>query len=44
MAARVRQADAEVAWLLKHTGVTSHSSTLLVALLRQTIGSALVCT
>jgi hypothetical protein len=36
------QAEAEVAWRLKHTGVTPHASTSRVARVRQTIGAALV--
>jgi hypothetical protein len=41
---RERQAEAEVAWMLKHNGVTPHASASLVSLLRQTIGAALVRT
>jgi hypothetical protein len=37
------QADAEVAWLLKQHGVTPAATSSLVSLLRQTIGTALVC-
>ena len=36
------QAEAETTWLLKKNGVTSHTSFSRVALLRQTIGAALV--
>ena len=37
------QADAELAWLLKQHGVTPAATASLVSLLRQTIGTALVC-
>ena len=47
LAARERQrgwqADAEVAWLLKQHGITPAATASLVSLLRQTIGTALVC-
>ena len=36
------QAEVEVEWLLKHNGVTPQASAARVALLRQTIGAALV--
>ena len=36
------QADAEVSWLLKQNGVAPHAAASLVAMLRQTIGAALV--
>ncbi len=36
------QADAEVAWLLKNTRITTHASASRLSLLRQTIGAALV--
>jgi hypothetical protein len=36
------QAEAEMDWLLKHNGVTPEASASRVALLRQTIGAALV--
>jgi hypothetical protein len=36
------QADAELNWLLKRNGVTSNASASRVALVRQTIGTALV--
>jgi hypothetical protein len=36
------QADAEVAWLLKQHGVPPQSAVPFVAMLRQTIGTALV--
>ena len=36
------QAEAEVAWLLKQHGVTPHTRTGCVSLLRQRIGAALV--
>ena len=36
------QAEAEVGWLLKQHGVMPNSAASLVALLRQTIGAALV--
>jgi hypothetical protein len=36
------QAEAEVGWLLKHHGVTSHRGASRVALLRRTIGTGLV--
>ena len=35
------QADAEMSWLLKHTGGRPNSSASLVSILRQTIGGAL---
>ena len=38
------QAEAETTWLLKQTGVTSHTSISRVALLRQSIGAVLVRT
>ena len=37
------QADSEVAWLLKQHGVTPATAASRVSLLRQTIGTALVC-
>jgi hypothetical protein len=37
------QADAEVAWLLKQHGVTPATAASRVSLLRQTVGTALVC-
>jgi hypothetical protein len=37
------QAEAEVAWLLTQHGVTPVATASLVSLLRQTIGTALVC-
>jgi len=39
---RACQAEVEVAWLLKQHGVTPQASDSLVALLRQTLGAALV--
>jgi hypothetical protein len=36
------QAEVEVEWLLKHNGVTPQASAARVALLRQTIGEALI--
>ena len=39
---RGRQAEAEVAWVLKQHGASPTSATLLVARLRQALGAALV--
>ena len=36
------QAEAEVAWLLKHNGVTPQAGASFLSLLRQTIGATLV--
>jgi len=37
------QVDAEVAWLLKQHGITPAATASRISLLRQTIGTALVC-